>query len=163
MSLNIDQEVATMELMTVNELREKFAAVFGEATNGRNKRWLIRRIAWRLQANEFGGLSQRAKDRAAELVNVADIRVTPPRDSKLEKPTATNTKTKRIMPPTDPRLPPAGTSIIRTYKGKSLEVRVLEDGLEYEGERYKSLSAVAKAITGSHCNGYRFFRLEDHL
>lgn len=87
MSLNIEKEVATMELMTVNELREKFAVVFGEATNGRNKRWLIRRIAWRLQANEFGGLSQRAKDRAAELVNVADVRVTPPKDSRSERAT----------------------------------------------------------------------------
>lgn len=163
MSLNIDKEVATMEGMTVNELREKFAAVFGEATNGRNKRWLIRRIAWRLQANEFGGLSQRAKDRAAELVNVADVRVTPPRNSQLERPAPTTTKTKRIKPPTDPRLPPAGTSLIRTYKGTSLEVRVLDDGLEYDGVRYKSLSAVAKAITGSHCNGYRFFRLEDQV
>lgn len=160
MSLNIDKEVATMEGMTVNELREKFAAVFGEATNGRNKRWLIRRIAWRLQANEFGGLSQGAKDRAAELVNVADVRVTPPKDSKLERPAPNATKTKRLKPPTDHRLPPAGTSIIRSYKGKSLEVRVLGDGLEYDGVRYKSLSAVAKAITGSHCNGYRFFRLE---
>lgn len=161
MSLDIDQEVAVMEEMTVNELRAKFAAVFGESTNGRNKRWLIRRIAWRLQANEFGGLSQRAKDRAAELVNVADVRVTPPKDSKLKRPAVTTTKTKTIKSPTDPRLPPAGTSIIRTYKGKSLEVRVLDDGLEYEETRYKSLSAVAKAITGSHCNGYRFFRLED--
>ena len=38
---------------------------------------------------------------------------------------------------------------------------MLDEGLEYDGTRYKSLSAVAKAITGSHCNGYRFFRLED--
>lgn len=163
MSLDIDKEVTVMEGMTVNELRAKFAALFGEVTNGRNKRWLIRRIAWRLQANEFGGLSQRAKDRAAELVNVADVRVTPPKDSKLKRPAATTTKTKTIKSPTDPRLPPPGTSIIRTYKGKSLEVRVLDDGLEYDGTRYKSLSAVAKAITGSHCNGYRFFRLEDQV
>lgn len=161
MSLNIDKEVTVMEGMTVNELREKFTSVFGEATNGRNKRWLIRRIAWRLQANEFGGLSQRAKDRAVELVNVSDVRVTPPKDSRLDRPASNATKIKRLKPPIDPRLPPAGTSIIRKYKGKSLEVRVLEDGLEHDGVRYKSLSAVAKAITGSHCNGYRFFRLED--
>lgn len=163
MSLNIEDEVAAMEQMTVNELREKFAVVFGEATNGRNKRWLIRRIAWRLQANEFGGLSQRARVRAAELVNVAEVRVTPPKDAAKPRAGTNNTKTKRIRQPADPRLPPAGTSIIRTYKGQSLEVRVLDDGLEYERQRYKSLSAVAKVITGSHCNGYRFFRLEDQV
>lgn len=161
MSLDIDKEVTVMEGMTVNELREKFASVCGEPTNGRNKRWLIRRIAWRLQANEFGGLSQRAIDRAAELLNVADVRVTPPKADLSSYVKPTKAKSKKIAQPADPRLPPIGTSIIRNYKGSSIEVRVLDDGLEYEGERYKSLSAVAKAITGSHCNGYRFFRLED--
>jgi hypothetical protein len=52
-----------------------------------------------------------------------------------------------------------GSVITRVYKGETLEVKVLADGFEYEGETYKSLSAVAKHITGSHCNGYQFFRL----
>lgn len=60
----------------------------------------------------------------------------------------------------DPRLPPLGTAICRTYKGKQVRVLVHPDGLEYEGERYKTLSAVAKQITGSHLNGVCFFRLE---
>jgi hypothetical protein len=58
------------------------------------------------------------------------------------------------------RLPSPGTAIVRKYKGQTLRVLVFPDGLEFDGNRYKSLSAVAKAITGSHCNGYRFFRLE---
>ena len=49
--------------------------------------------------------------------------------------------------------------ITREYKGRTLEVNVLLNGFEFEGEVYKSLSAVAKHITGSHCNGYLFFRL----
>jgi hypothetical protein len=60
----------------------------------------------------------------------------------------------------DPRLPSPGTQVTRKYKGRTLVVTVLPDGFEYDGERYKSLSAVAKAITGSHMNGFRFFGLE---
>ena len=57
------------------------------------------------------------------------------------------------------RLPLPGTIITRPYKGETLQVRVLPKGFEYQGDVYKSLSAVAKAITGTHCNGYLFFRL----
>ena len=59
----------------------------------------------------------------------------------------------------DDRLPLPGTVIVREYKGQARQVKVLPAGFEYEGEVYKSLSAVAKAITGQHCNGYHFFRL----
>ena len=55
--------------------------------------------------------------------------------------------------------PPPGHTLSRLYKGRMLHVRVLTKGLEFEGEMYQSLSAVAKAITGSHTNGYLFFRL----
>ncbi len=60
--------------------------------------------------------------------------------------------------PADHRLPPPGTVLTRTYKGARLEVRVLAGGFEYDGQVYKSLSAVAKAITGQHCNGFLFFQ-----
>ena len=52
--LNVDKEVAAMERMTVDQLRGKYAEVFGEPTNGRHKEWLIKRIAWRMQANAEG-------------------------------------------------------------------------------------------------------------
>ena len=61
--------------------------------------------------------------------------------------------------PADERLPPPGTILTRQYKGRALQVKVLPGGFEYEGEVYASLSAVARAITGSHCNGFLFFRL----
>ena len=77
--LNIDKEVARMRQMTVGELREQYAEVFGEGTNARNKQWLIKRIAWRMQANEEGDLSERARRRAMEIANDADIRMMPPR------------------------------------------------------------------------------------
>jgi Protein of unknown function (DUF2924) len=59
----------------------------------------------------------------------------------------------------DRRLPLPGSVLARIYKGETLVVKVLSAGFEYEGEFYKSLSAVAKKITGSHCNGYLFFSL----
>ena len=64
-----------------------------------------------------------------------------------------------VGPPRDRRLPPVGSVLARVYRGQTLQVRVLADGFEFEGAVYPSLSAVAKAITGSHCNGFLFFRL----
>ena len=57
-------------------------------------------------------------------------------------------------------LPIPGGVITRVYKGRTLRVKVLDQGLEFEGEIFKSLSAVAKRITGAHCNGYLFFKLD---
>jgi hypothetical protein len=63
--------------------------------------------------------------------------------------------------PTDPRLPAPGSAIVRQYKGRTHRVVFLKDGsgFEYEGDRYRTLSAVAKRITRSHINGFRFFKL----
>jgi hypothetical protein len=57
------------------------------------------------------------------------------------------------------RLPPPGSILTRPYKGDVVQVKVLEHGFEYQGQVYQSLSAVAKAVTGSHCNGFLFFKL----
>ena len=50
--------------------------------------------------------------------------------------------------------------MVRPYKGRTIRVVVRADGFEYEGQRYKTLTAVAEQMTGSHINGFRFFRLE---
>ena len=154
--MNIEKEVAAMEKMSVNELREKFAEVCGETTLGRNKTWLIRRIAWRLQANAEGGLSERALARARELANDADLRILPPRD---EKPALAMVAPPPAATSSDSRLPPPGSVIARKYKGREVRVSVLAQGFEWDGQVYPSLSAAAKAITGSHCNGFLFFKL----
>lgn len=160
MKLNIAKEVAALEQMTVGQLQQRYADVFGEPVRSRHKQYLIRRIAWRLQANAEGGLSERALRRAEELANVADVRVTPPRDGISAEPAPRVGAPSR---PSDPRLPPAGAAITRKYKGQTLTVTVLADGFEYAGERYPSLTAVAKAVTGSHMNGFRFFKIEGKL
>ncbi len=149
MGLNINKEVAAMERMTVGELQEKYAVVFGEPTNGRHKQWLIKRSAWRMQANRNGGLSQRARQRAREIADEADLRVMAPRKP-VERPKPVRS---------DDRLPPVDDVVCRVYKGKEYIATVMEDGFEFEGARYKSLSAIAKVITGQHWNGFRFFNL----
>ncbi len=155
MSPSIAKDLAALEQMTVGELHARYVQICGETVRSRHRAYLIRRISWRLQAGAEGGLTERALRRAEELANLADVRTTPPR--------AATQATKSATPPasaTDGRLPPAGTAITRKYKGRSISVTVLAGGFEYEGQRYGSLSAVAKAITGCHMNGYRFFHLE---
>jgi hypothetical protein len=77
--MNLDQELAALPRLTVADLRSRYAQVFGEATQVGNKAWLVKRIAWRLQALAEGDLSERARRRAAELTNDADLRLSPPR------------------------------------------------------------------------------------
>ena len=154
--MNVAKEVAALEAMTVAELRVRYAQVFGEETGVGHKTWLVRRIAWRLQALAEGDLSERARRRAAELANDADLRLIPPRSAQaIPMGKAPRPKRDRC----DPRLPLPGQIIRRLYKGRILHVRILPQGFEFEGAVYRSLSAVAKAITGSHTNGFLFFRL----
>jgi hypothetical protein len=157
MSPNVAREVAAMRRMTVPELREKYADAFGEATTCRHKGYLQKRIVWRLQANAEGGLSERARLRARELAAGADVRLTAPVSK--DAPPPERTRVARLALPQDGRLPMPGAVITREYKGDTIEVRVLPHGFEYLGEVYRTLSAVAKAVTGTHWNGYHFFRL----
>jgi hypothetical protein len=157
--LNIGKEVAALERMTVVELRERYAQLFHESTSARNRTWLIRRIIWRMQSLEGGGLSDRARQRAQELANSSDLRVTAPTDAKAASDAPVRTKSVACQIRGESRVPLPGTLITRNYKGRQLKVQVVSDGFEFEGEFYKSLSAVAKKITGSHWNGFKFFNL----
>src|SRR5262249_30080106 len=117
--------------------------------------WLIKRIAWRLQALAEGDLSERARRRAQELARDADLRLNPPRSQTT---TATTPEPVSVPAPVDPRVPPPGTILTRPYEGQLVQVQVLTEGFAFAGRAYPSLSAVAKAVTGSHCNGFHFFR-----
>jgi hypothetical protein len=156
MHVNVAKEVAALEAMTVNELRAKYIQVFGEETRVGNKVWLVKRIVWRLQALAEGDLSERARRRAAELAQDADLRLSPPRQKQTAP--ASVQKNGRVSASANGHLPLPGTILTRWYKGQTLKVQVLRHGFEYDGQVYKSLSAVAKAITGSHTSGYLFFR-----
>jgi len=157
MNLNIGKEVAAAKRMTVAELRRKYAEVFGEETRSLHKDYLVRRIAWRMQANAEGGLSERARQRARELAVTSDVRLTAPKRDTMADPARTKIAAIRLSQ--DDRLPMPGATITREYKGELIEVHVLPEGFEFAGEIHRSLSAVAKSVTGTHWNGYHFFKL----
>jgi len=151
MVLDLDNVITELETMTLAELRRRFAELFGESATTRHRQRLMRRILWRLQAVEEGDLSERARRRARELADDALLRLTAPRPPRAPIP--------RAAPKVDPRLPRPGSVITRLYKERLVEVTVTREGLLYEGRRYRSLSAVAGEVTGSHVNGFRFFGL----
>ena len=144
---DIGRQVALVDAMTTEEIREGYAKLFGESSRSSSRTWLIKRIAWRMQALAEGDLSERARRRATDLANDADLRLFPP-EPRVARASGG-----------DRRLPVAGTILARRYKGQIFEVKVVTKGFEYDGTLFRSLSAVAKTITGSHCNGYLFFRL----
>src|SRR5579871_972830 len=109
MDPSLGRQLALLARLTVPQLRSRYAELFGEPTRTNNRPWLVKRLAWRLQALAEGDLSERAPQR----------------------------------PGPDPRLPPPGSVLARPYKGATLQVLVLADGFEFEGARYRSLSAVA--------------------
>jgi hypothetical protein len=141
MQLDIDKEVALRQRMTVGQLREKSEETRGDPTNTRNKQWLVKRIAWKMQANIEGDISQRARRRAAELACGTDIRTTAPKAIKPVPKPAGDTVTEFVPPEKDNRLPPPRSEIERVYKGEKIVVLVLDNGFEYEG-RSKGRSAL---------------------
>jgi hypothetical protein len=156
--MNIAKEVAALGRLTVKDLRAKHVEIFGEATRSGNKDWLRKRIAWRIQANASGDLSERARRRADELANDADLRTTAPKDTQVAITTTASVAFRGFDH--DSRLPMPGAILRRPYKGREVVARVLPRGFEYEGEVYRTLSAVARAVTGTHWNGYHFFDLK---
>ena len=151
-------ELAALPQLGVADLRRRYAEVFGEPTRAGNRTWLVKRIAWRLQALALGGLSERARQRALELANDADLRLSPPRSQGTEASPGAQVRPSKPSKSRD-GLPPAVTILRRPYKGQVVELKVLEQGCQFDGRVYRSLSAVAKAITGAHCSGLLFFRL----
>jgi len=160
MAINVAKEVARLRCMTVSELRDRYQEVFREDTHARNKQWLIKRIAWKLQANEEGDISERARRLAHQIAMETDIRTSVPRLPRTpttETLTAASTMT---TSPADSRIPPPGTMLVKNYKGRSVQVLVRPNAFEFEGEHYKSLTAVARVITGQpNINGFQFFKL----
>ncbi|NOT00442.1 MAG: DUF2924 domain-containing protein [Phycisphaerales bacterium] len=159
MALEIGKQIAVLKQMTVRELREKYEEVFGEPTRAGNRDFLFKRIAWRIQSLAEGDLSERARRRADLLARDADLRTTAPRTPMA----ATSDDGVRDANPAaslaDGRIPPPGTVLTRVYRGQAYHVVVRHDGFEYDGQIFRSLSAIAKLITGSHWNGLLFFKI----
>jgi hypothetical protein len=152
--MNTRRELAALDAMTVGELAEKYREVFGVPTRTRNKDYLRRRIGWRIQEKQEGGLSPRALERIEQLAPQAPARWHEP----VTKKAATAASGRRSKPELrDPRLPPPGHVLTRIHDGIEHRVAILSDGFEYRGEHHRSLSQIAKIITGTPWNGFRFF------
>ena len=145
------KEVAALNDKPLKDLKEKYQKLYGpKKVVPVNRTFLVKRIVYKLQEQKHGGLSQAAKDKADALIKKHD-----PVNNKSAK--SKNGDAKKAN--RDPRLPIPGTIIAKVYKGKKLEVKTLEKGFEYKGKVYRSLSGIAKDITGDGWNGFLFFGL----
>jgi hypothetical protein len=155
--------IAAMEELQdlkVAALKKRYRELFGEESKSSNKQFLFRRIAWRLQANAEGDLSERARRRAAEIADDRDLRVRAPKEF-LTRPDSLSGSVHRTRPPKEGRLPGPGALLTRRVGDRQIVVKVLSDGFEYESRRYRSLSAIAREVTGTRWNGLLFFGLAE--
>ncbi len=138
----IAQEIAELRALNVAELVERYIEVFERLPRCKQPTWMFRKIAWEIQARRFGGLSKRALERLEELMAEIDI---PLGGARAQiKPARKTTQ---------------GTMVERAWKGRVIRATSVEGGWEHEGAVYRSLSAVAKHVTGTHWNGKLFFGL----
>ncbi len=152
-------EIEGLRHLTVGQLKDRYREVFGEESRSNHKQFLFRRIAWRIQANAEGGLSERARRRALEIANDVDLRIRAPKNFLKEPVDEGRASESRVSPTADPRLPLPGALLVRRFQGKDIVVRVREDGFECDGRLYASLSAAVRAVTGTRWNGFAFFRM----
>ena len=153
-------EVENLRRASVTSLQNRYRELFQQETRSRHREHLFRKIVWRLQALAEGQLSERARARAREIANDADLRIIAPRDffSVSGQPVAIipGNQSKKQH---DPRLPMVGTILRRSWKGRTILVEVLAKGFRYENRQYPSLSNIAFEITGTRWNGFSFFGL----
>jgi hypothetical protein len=155
-------EIEDLRRMKAGALRAKYRELFGEESRSSNRQFLFRRIAWRLQARVEGDLSERARRRALEIADDADLRIRAPEGFFVASgPTDAGKQPHRAGPRRDGRLPVPGTLLTRQFENRRIVVKVLEDGFEYQSQRYRSLSAVAREVTGTRWNGLLFFGLTE--
>jgi len=150
---NLEAQIERLRKLPALRLQARYRELFGHESRSGNRQFLFRRIAWRLQALAEGDLTERARKRALEIANDADLKV---------QPSKSFLKRHRSGPQRDSRLPAPGTVLCRTFQGKRLEVKVLADGFEYEGKRYQSLSGIASKVAGTRWNGFAFFRIGEN-
>jgi hypothetical protein len=145
------REAIAIRKLSIEEIRARYLELFGEETKSRNKDYLFKRIAYRLQERKHGGLTAETRARAEALADQAPMRRRLPPGAAEELALAAR--------PRDPRLPPPGTVLCRKHEGVEHTVTIVDDGFEYHGERFRSLSVVASKIAGTRWNGYGFFGL----
>lgn len=134
-------QLAALKNMNTEQLKSKWREICEGEPPPFNRAYLESRIAYRIQELANGGLNKHTLRRINEL-----------REDFLS-----DTPRQRI----DPNKPPLGSILVREFKGVEYRVRVVRDGFEFEGKPYKSLSVIARQITGSRWNGPLFFGLRN--
>ncbi len=149
---DIDTKIERLKAAELTELVTLYQQLFGSKPTSGKREFLIRQLSYRVQEQAIGGLSPRTRERIQELIRLYD-----PINKTAIRSDSGKTNTGR-----DIRLPMPGSIIIKNYKGKRLEVKVLEEGFQYEGQIYTNLSHIAKTITGAHWNGFTFFGVKNN-
>jgi hypothetical protein len=157
-TISVWAEIEQLRRATVSELQARYRELFGQPSRSNHKQFLFRRIAWRLQALAYGDLAEQARERVLAIAQDADLRIKAPQhlvgtSQQVLQPTLRS----RRRVGRDERLPAPGTTLRREFQGETIVVQVLEHGFQYQDRFYKSLSAIARQVTGTHWNGYAFF------
>ncbi|MBF0590062.1 MAG: DUF2924 domain-containing protein [Magnetococcales bacterium] len=139
MTMNVMKRLAELPEKTTPQLKALWRELFDKEPPGYDRRFMIKRLAFRIQELAYGGHSEETKRRLAALAN----------DEVLQQ---------RGQP--ENKQPLAGTRLLREWKGVEHSVTVLEKGFEYQGRPFGSLSAVAREITGTRWSGPLFFGLK---
>jgi hypothetical protein len=151
MGAAVYREIARLPGLDAKALRQRYREVFGEEPRTTQRQQLIRRIGWKLQALSQGDISEAARRRALQIAQDREVGIHLPSAMVPVAPLRRGTA--------DARLPVPGTELRRPYRDRVVVAKVLADGFEYESRHYTSLSAVARAATGTRWNGWLFFGL----
>jgi Protein of unknown function (DUF2924) len=145
--------------MGTAELRVLYRDLFGAEVPAGNSELARRKIAWRLQSEREGALPESARQHALAMAKESAVRVRAISRAALEGKPLAHSSVTRIVSDHDSRVPMPGSVIVKEYHGRTILVRVLGEGFDYDGQRFSSLSAIAKSITGTKWNGMLFFGL----
>ncbi len=139
------RQLATLNTMTLEQLREKWLDLYGSDPPPYKKQFLIKRLAYRIQELFYGGLSEAAKAHLSQVAQDDSV-------ARVDGRASDNAQRKADILP--------GTRFVRIWKDRRYEVLACENGFEYDGRIFRSLSAVAREITGTRWNGRLFFGLK---
>lgn len=161
MKKGLRDQIDELSAMSVAELQQEHLKLFGEESASAHRQFLFRKIAWRLQADQDGGLPEPVREIARAIAKDAPLRnrVISNAAKRRSGFPIEQSATCTIAPGHDSRLPMPGGLIVKQLKDQTIVVKVLDDGFEYSDRRYNSLSAIAQEITGTKWNGFLFFGL----
>jgi hypothetical protein len=147
--------------MKPTELHQLYKDRSGCDVPAGNSEYARRRIAWHVQAEREGGLPESARQHALAIAKDSKLRLCMAAnvDRRSQGFPLEHATTTRIVSDHDSRLPMPGSVIVKKHKSRTIIVKVLSAGFEYDGRRFPSLSAIANEITGTRWNGFVFFGL----